>query len=146
MKSKTSPTKINLSLFTVQFVRILVNPSCDDSHYWVSGTSDTRLVLPYKRFSTRHITWTNNINKLIISFHPMIWLGFAEFWQTIFRCSICVSKGVFTNYVEKILAFFDHLSACVDIFYGMNVDKKWTFEITYLPRLVNIVCEQPLAK
>jgi hypothetical protein len=25
------------------------------------------------------------------------------------------------------LAFFDHLPPCVDIFYGINVDKKWTF-------------------
>ena len=36
-------------------------------------------------------------------------------------------KGVFTNYVDKILGFFDHLSPCIDIFYGGNVDKKWTF-------------------
>ena len=36
-------------------------------------------------------------------------------------------KGPFKNYVGKILAFFDHLPPCVDIFYVMNVDKKWTF-------------------
>ena len=76
MKSKISPTKINLSLFKVQFVRILVNQSCDDSHYWVSGTSDTRLVLPYTRSSTRQMLHTyymkNNCNKLIISFHPRL--------------------------------------------------------------------------
>ena len=36
-------------------------------------------------------------------------------------------KGSFTNYVDRILAFFDHLPACVYIFYGMNVDKNWTF-------------------
>ena len=29
---------------------------------------------------------------------------------------------------------------CVDILY---VDKKWTFWTTYLPRLVNVVCERP---
>ena len=30
--------------------------------------------------------------------------------------------------VERIcLAFFDHLPPCVDIFYGINVDKKWAF-------------------
>ena len=34
-------------------------------------------------------------------------------------------KGSFTNYVDKILAFFDHLPPYVDIFYGINVDKKW---------------------
>ena len=27
---------------------------------------------------------------------------------------------------------FDHLPPCVDIFYGMNVDKKWTF-LDHLP-------------
>ena len=32
--------------------------------------------------------------------------------------------GAFTNYVDKILASFDHLPPCVDIFYGINVDKK----------------------
>ena len=37
------------------------------------------------------------------------------------------AKGSFTNYVDKILAFFDHPPPCVDIFYGMNDDKKWTF-------------------
>ena len=36
-------------------------------------------------------------------------------------------EGSFTNYVGKILAFFDHLPPWVDIFYGMNVDKTWTF-------------------
>ena len=35
--------------------------------------------------------------------------------------------GSFTNYVDKILAFFDHLPPCVDIFYGMNIDKKSIF-------------------
>ena len=41
-------------------------------------------------------------------------------------------KGAFTNYVDKFLAFFDHLPPYVDIFYGMNVDKKWTF-LDHLP-------------
>ena len=38
-----------------------------------------------------------------------------------------VAKGSFTNHVDKILAFFDHLPPCVDIFYGINLDKKWKF-------------------
>ena len=50
---------------------------------------------------------------------------------------------MFTNYFEKILAFFNHLPLSVDIFYGMKVDKK--IDIlrlpTYLPCLVNVyVC------
>ena len=50
-------------------------------------------------------------------------------------------KGLFTNYFDRILAFFDHLPPSIDLFYGMNIDKKWT---TYLPLLVNIVSEQPI--
>jgi len=40
-------------------------------------------------------------------------------------------KGLFTNYVGRILAFFDHLPPCVDIFSG----HFWT---TYLPCLLKI--------
>ena len=39
------------------------------------------------------------------------------------------SWGSFTNYVDKILAF---LTTSVDIFYLMNIDKKWTF-LDHLP-------------
>ena len=42
------------------------------------------------------------------------------------------NKGSFTNYVDNICAFFDHLPPCVDIFYAMNVDKKRTF-LDHLP-------------
>ena len=31
------------------------------------------------------------------------------------------------KYIDKILAFYNHLLPFVDIFYLMNVDKKWTF-------------------
>ena len=61
----------------------------------------------------------------------------AEMW-------LIIDKGSFTNYVDKILAFFDHLFPSVDICYGMNVHKNWTFWTTYLPRLVNVVCDRPL--
>ena len=44
----------------------------------------------------------------------------------------CVTLGEFTNYVDKILAFFDHLPSCVDIFYGIQVDRKWRL-LDYLP-------------
>ena len=40
--------------------------------------------------------------------------------------------GSFKNYVDKFLAFFDHLLAWVDIFYLINVDKNKTF-LNYLP-------------
>ena len=32
-------------------------------------------------------------------------------------------RGLFTNYVDKILAFFDHLPICVDIFYSKY--ERW---------------------
>ena len=44
-------------------------------------------------------------------------------------------KGLFTKYVDKILAFFDQLH-----FYGINVDKKWTF----LDRLPTSSCKRSL--
>ena len=50
-----------------------------------------------------------------------------------------LSLGSFTNYVDKILAFFDHLLPCVDIF-GMNIDKKWTFQ----DRLPTSSCKRSL--
>ena len=33
-------------------------------------------------------------------------------------------SGSFTNYVDKMLAFLDHLPPCVDVFYFIIVDKK----------------------
>ena len=54
-------------------------------------------------------------------------------------------KGAYTNYVDKIMAFFDHLPPSVDIFYGINVDKKSIFSTTYPLPLVNVVCECPLS-
>ena len=46
-------------------------------------------------------------------------------------------QGAFTKYVDKIVAFFDHLS--VYIFYGITVDKKSIFSTTYPPPLVHVV-------
>ena len=51
--------------------------------------------------------------------------SFSEF--TARYVLVKLSRGPFTNYVDKILAFFDHLPPSVDIFYRMNVDKKGTF-------------------
>ena len=51
-----------------------------------------------------------------------------------------VAKGSFTNYVDKILAFFHCLLSCVDIFYGMNFEKKCTF----LEHLTTKSCKRSL--
>jgi hypothetical protein len=72
----------------------------------------------------------------------------AVMQKVVLSCDLEISpKGSFTNYVDKILAFFHHLPPCVDIFYGMNVDKKTNISEppTYLPSLVNVVCERPLS-
>ena len=45
-----------------------------------------------------------------------------------------IPKGSFTNYVDNILPFFDHLPSSVDNFYGINVDKKWTL-LDHVPTL-----------
>ena len=37
------------------------------------------------------------------------------------------TKGAFTNYVDKIVAFSDHIPSSVDIFYGINVAKNKFF-------------------
>ena len=47
-------------------------------------------------------------------------------------------KGLFTNYVNKILAFLTTYSS-VDIFNGINFDKKSIVSTTYPPSLVNVV-------
>ena len=41
-------------------------------------------------------------------------------------------KGSFTNYVDKFWLFLTTYPPCVNIFYGINVDKMWTF-LDYLP-------------
>ena len=38
----------------------------------------------------------------------------------------------FTNYIDRFLAFFDHLPPYVDILYLINIDEKSTF-MDYLP-------------
>ena len=53
--------------------------------------------------------------------------GFQRGAQNMYR------MGAFINYVDKFLAFFDHLPTYyIDIFYLINVDKKSTF-FDYLP-------------
>ena len=58
---------------------------------------------------------------------------------------VLIHKGSFTNYVYKILLFFDHLPPSVYIFYDIKVYKKSLFLTTYPPPLVNVVCEWPLS-
>jgi hypothetical protein len=43
-------------------------------------------------------------------------------------------QWVVKNYVDNSLGFFNHLPPYVDIFYGINIDKKGTF-LDYLPTL-----------
>ena len=51
------------------------------------------------------------------------------------------NKGpLFTNYVDKILAFFYRLPPCVDIFYGINIDKKCKI----LDHLATLSCKRSL--
>ena len=38
-----------------------------------------------------------------------------------------ITLGVVHKLRWQDFGFFDHLPPCVDILYGMNVDKKWTF-------------------
>ena len=50
-----------------------------------------------------------------------------------------VIKGLLTNYIDTILAFFDHLSPPDAIFYLMNVDKNRTF-LDKIDKINALVC------
>ena len=67
------------------------------------------------------------MNRTAVYFLLTIYMFFFILWQ--FRV-----KGSFKNYIDKILAFFYHLPPCVDIFYDINIDKKWIF-LDHLPTL-----------
>ena len=62
----------------------------------------------------------------------------------IFTILLPLLWGLFTNYVDNVLSFFSPLFTCVDILYGMIFDKSGHLWTDCLPRLVNVVCEQPL--
>ena len=47
---------------------------------------------------------------------------------------------VYTNYVDEILANFDHLLTCINVFYVMNIDKKMDIHS------VCVLAEQAIAK
>ena len=53
-------------------------------------------------------------------------------------------KGLFKNYVDKILTIFDYLPTSTWTFFTLNVDKKKHFLTTYPPHLVHVVFERPL--
>ena len=54
------------------------------------------------------------------------------FMKSILSNTYFLNPKTIKNYVDKILALLDHLPPCVEIFYGMNVDKRWTF-LDHLP-------------
>ena len=57
------------------------------------------------------------------------------------------NRGSLTNYVDKLLAFFDHLTYIYSRHYYKMKIICIIVDISsapYLPRLVNIVCERPL--
>ena len=47
-------------------------------------------------------------------------------------CNEAVSFGVIHKLRWQDFGYFDHLLPFVNFFYGINVDKKWTF-LDYLP-------------
>ena len=55
-----------------------------------------------------------------------------------------VSRGSFTNNVDKFLAFFDHLLN--PLRWQFLPYERWHFWTTYPPLLVNVVCERPRGK
>ena len=59
-------------------------------------------------------------------------------------CLESVLRGSFTNYVDKILAFFDHLPSLLSLHFLPY--KSWHFQTTYPSLLINVVCERPLVE
>ena len=65
---------------------------------------------------------------------------------------LCQYKGAFLNYVDKILPIIDHLPVTFEreflhvllIVIRENLHTVDISRTTYLPRLVNVVCECPL--
>ena len=55
-----------------------------------------------------------------------------------------LSKGLFTNYVDKCLDLFIHLPTPLTFSTLKMLTKSQHFWTTYPPPLVNIVCERPL--
>ena len=63
-------------------------------------------------------------------------------WQFAFE----INWPLFVNAQTK-LAFFNHLPLCIDIFNGMNVDKKWTLSCkrnlwTLSLKSLNLACQK----
>ena len=56
---------------------------------------------------------------------------------------IFFKKGLFTNYVDKILAFLTTYPPALTFSMVWTLTKSGHFWTTYLPRLVNVVCELP---
>ena len=53
-------------------------------------------------------------------------------------------RGSFTNYVDKILAFLTTYTPPLTFSMAWTLTKSGHFWTTYLPCLVNVVCERPL--
>ena len=85
-----------------------------------SHCTDQWYIVPWNRESNVKSEWCKNCHCSCT-----IWIFLlCQNWS--------FTKVSFTNYVDKFLTFFDHLPSCVDIFYGINVDIKWTF-LDHLP-------------
>ena len=67
-------------------------------------------------------------------------------WIQCMTASQNYHKGAFKNYVDKILAFFDHLHTHLRLHFlpYKRWQKIWHFGTNYSPLLVNVVCERPL--
>ena len=82
--------------------------------------------------------------------HSM-WTTFkVQIWPMIIRGHSCTSlvspMGAVTDYVDKILAFLTTYPPALTFSMVWTLTKRGHFWTTYLPRLVNVVCERPLIK
>ena len=105
----------DLTLVTYVIDKLIKDIEKMKSKVWLKSITSTARVRNYS--NTQIVSYLVDIKSAIKSLS--------------FLCT-CLLIGVFTNYVDKFLSFFDHLTPYVDIFYLINVDKKSWF-LDYLP-------------
>ena len=128
------------------FFRKLVWPTVRKM-FW-DNTRTTRIVKGQNKFSKPN-TFLICFCKFELSCYLRIffilqvcWIDFGNRLWIMEKKNNNRTTGLFTNYVDKNLAFFYHVPPSVYISYLMNIDKNRYF-LTIYP-LVNVVYERPL--
>ena len=116
------------------------NPSLQISHTWgffFSWTALKQVFIIF--FVTKGFLHTGHFT---LFSHEQFWFDFStyvSFFHGVFVLQVC-------GYSTEMPLGFQIRSPPASGITGLNIDKKWIFWTTYLPHLVNVVCEQLLNK